>query len=437
MPKRIGVVGGGIAGLVAAYELSKAGAHVTVLERETKMGGLARSFVVEPGVVVERYHHFICKPDKLYLEMVAELGLAARVRWVATQMGFYHACRLSPIGDPLSMLRSPHFSLGQKMRLAMATAGITLGDSSGWKRLEDVPAPEWLVRRYGPRVYRVLYEPLLRLKFHEYAPRISAAWMWARFHRLGKSRTPTQKEQLGYLGGGTQVYIDALESALFSRGADLQVSAAVDEVIIDGARAIGVRCAGELRRFDAILVTVPIPSVRSLLRGADASYLRSLERVAYIDVVAVAMRLKRSFSKYFWLNVSDPDIDLPGIVEYTNLNPRPDLGGDAIVYMPQYAPAKHRVHGMSDLELFDKNFGLLRTINPEFDRRWVRRYWVHRDKFAQPICDMGFSRHTPPMRTPIADLYLTDSSQLHPYDRSISGSTALGKRAAQLILGRA
>lgn len=434
MKTRVGIIGGGIAGLVAGYELSKAGAQVTILERERRMGGLASSFAVGPGQEIERYYHFICKPDKPYIDMMCELGLISRLRWVTTEMGLFYDGEVHMIGAPLSLLMFPSLSISDKIRFVWSTAMAKLGNSTNWKALEDVQAQEWLVQRYGQRTYDVLYAPLLNLKFRECAPKVSAAWMWARFHRLGNSRTITQKERVGYLEGGTQTYLDALEHALRERGADLRTSTSVECIVVEGGRAIGIQCGGELLRFDHILSTIPIPYTIKLLADTSSPYFDNLRQLEYIDVLVVVVRLQRRFSKCFWMNISDPDIGLAGIIEYTNLNPSPQLGGDAILYLPQYLPATHPLYEMPNEDLFDLHCKYLHKINPAFEPGWVKNYWVHRNRFAQPICDLGFSKRIPPIQTPIKGSYLTDSYQLHPDDRTVSGSTDLGRKAARLIL---
>jgi uncharacterized protein with NAD-binding domain and iron-sulfur cluster len=75
---RVGIIGGGIAGLVAAYELAKAGLAVTVIESSGKLGGLAASFAIEDGHEIEKYYHFICKPDRTYFQMLQELDTDER-----------------------------------------------------------------------------------------------------------------------------------------------------------------------------------------------------------------------------------------------------------------------------------------------------------------------------------------------------------------------
>ena len=101
------IIGGGIAGLVAAYTLAKAGARITLLETADRLGGLAGAFTIEPGVEIERYYHFICKPDKHYFAMLNELGIGDRLRWATTDMGLFHNDALRPFGDPLSLSGPP------------------------------------------------------------------------------------------------------------------------------------------------------------------------------------------------------------------------------------------------------------------------------------------------------------------------------------------
>jgi len=432
----VGIIGGGIAGLVAGYDLAKAGVHVTLLERNQRLGGLAGSFVIQPGLEVEKYYHFICKPDRPYLEILRELGLESRVRWTTTEMGLFYHGALYTLSDPFSLLAFPHLTWMDKARFSWSTLLAKFRNSTSWKDMEDISARDWLTQQYGERTYRILYKPLLDSKFGEYASHISAAWMWARLHRLGNSRTVTQQECVGYVEGGSQVFVDALEQAICSRRVEVQTSSVVEQIIVESGRVAGIRCNGALWPFDHVLSTVPIPFACKLLAGAQDPYFDDLRQLEYIGVMVTLLRIKRQFSKHFWVNVSDTRLALAGFIEYTNLNPCRHLGGDALIYLPQYLPHSHELYQMADQALSDLYCGYLQIINPDFERGWVREYWIHRDQFAQPICGMGFSRHIPAIQTPIDNLFLTDSYQLHPYDRSISGSTWLGRKAAQLILSK-
>ncbi len=311
MNLRVGIIGGGIAGLVAGYELSKVGARVTILEREQRLGGLASSFALTPQAEVERYYHFICKPDRAYLDMIHGLGLASRLRWRTTKMGLFYNGGMHTIGDPLSLFRFPHFSFGDKLRFVWSTATVKFSSSKSWKPLENISAEQWLVQCYGRRAYDILYASLLNLKFRAHASRISAAWMWARFHRLGNSRTITQKECLGYLEGGTQLFISVLEQVLHRQGAAVYTDATVERVVVDDGRVIGMQCNGEYLSFDCVLSTVPVPKFLELVASADGPYFDNLRRLEYIDVLVMVLRLRHFFQPIF-LDEHQRPADRPG-----------------------------------------------------------------------------------------------------------------------------
>ncbi len=433
---QVGIIGGGIAGLAAAYELSRAGAQVTLFESAPSLGGQAGSFPLGDGQWAEKYYHFICKPDQPYLELLGELGLASRVRWVTTEMGLFYNDALYTLGDPIGLLAFPHLAWTDKARFGWSTLLAKLRNSTSWKNMENIAAREWLAQQYGERTYQMLYKPLLDGKFGEYASQISAAWMWARLHRLGNSRTATQKERVGYVEGGSQVYVDALEQALRSHAVEIRTGSAVEQIIVEAGRVAGIQCNGALRPFDQVLSTVPIPYACQLLAAVQGPYFDNLRQLEYIGVMVTLLRIKQSFSKHFWVNVSDARLPLAGFIEYTNLNPCRHLGGDALIYLPQYLPYSHELYQMPDQALLDLYCGYLHIVRPDFERSWVRQYWIHRDQFAQPICGMDFSRRMPAIQTPIDNLFLTDPYQLHPYDRSISGSTWLGREAARMILSK-
>ena len=68
------VVGGGITGLSIAYILSKSNYDVTVLEADSKFGGLLNTFEVGNNKLEFYYHHFFTH-DKEINWMINELGL--------------------------------------------------------------------------------------------------------------------------------------------------------------------------------------------------------------------------------------------------------------------------------------------------------------------------------------------------------------------------
>ena len=71
-----------------------------------------------------------------------------------------------------------------------------------WRKLESLTAAEWLRSMGGERVYRVVWEPLLRGKFGTLAEEIAAVWFWNKLKLRGGSRGKGGEEQLAYYNGG-------------------------------------------------------------------------------------------------------------------------------------------------------------------------------------------------------------------------------------------
>jgi protoporphyrinogen oxidase len=189
----------------------KRGHQVTVLEAAPEAGGMAAHFDLG-GLSIERYYHFVCKADRSTFDLLAELGLGDKMRWVPTSMGYYIDGRLYPWGDPLSLLTFPKLSLIEKLRYGAMMFFSTR--RSDWQSLENVSAKDWITRWCGSAVYERLWAPLFRLKFFEYAENISAAWIWTRIKRVGTSRRSLFQEELGYIEGGSETLVHALTRAI-------------------------------------------------------------------------------------------------------------------------------------------------------------------------------------------------------------------------------
>ena len=122
------------------------------------------------------------------------------------------------------------------------------------------------------------------------------------------------------------------------------------------------------------------------------------------------------------------------MIEYSNLNTGVCENGDRILYIPQYLPSDSPRYQLDDEQIFEEYVGHLSRMKLGFDRSWIRDWWVFRDKYAQPICTTGFSRRVAAMDSTVSGLYITDSHQLYPDDRTVSNSIGLGQKAAAIML---
>ncbi|ARN79934.1 NAD(P)/FAD-dependent oxidoreductase [Methylocystis bryophila] len=427
---KVAVIGAGAMGLAAAYHAAKAGHCVTVYEADKVAGGMAAHFDFD-GLSIERYYHFVCKSDHATAELMDELGIGDKMRWVATKMGFHFRGRLYDWGNPFALLAFPHMSFAEKLRYGLMMFLATKRRAAG--SLENISTKEWIQAWCGPRVYDALWRPLFDLKFYGLAENISAAWLWTRLKRVGTSRRSLLQEELGYIDGGSETLVRALVEAIQARGGALRLGARVDEVVVENGRVIGVRLGGDLSSCDAVISTVPTPLVSKLIPALPQELKDSYQAIKNIGVVCLIFKLARSVTPNFWVNVSDPSIKIPGFVEFSNLRALENV----IVYVPYYTPIDTPVWSKSNQELLDEAFGYLKKINPSLSDADRIAATAGRLLHAQPVCPPGFGARIPKIETPIVGLQVADTCFYYPEDRGISESVRIGKEMAEAVGGPA
>src|SRR5271170_4227149 len=349
-------------GLAAAFHALKAGHTVEVLDAAPEPGGMAAHFDLA-GLSIERFYHFVCKSDKPTFELMDELGIGDRMRWKTSSMGIYTGGRLYEWGNPIALLKFYEISLISRLRYGLF-AFVSVRRNR-WDALETESARSWITRWCGTEVYERLWKPLFELKFYQYADNISAAWIWTRIRRLGRSRRSMMQEELGYIEGGSQTLVDALCSAIVARGGRISTSCAAQKVVVEDGRLAGVLTSKGLVQADAVICTVPTPLISAIVPDLPADWKQRYDSIINTGVCCLVFKLRRSVSPHFWVNVSEPDIAIPGIIEFSNLR---SVGGESVVYVPYYMPNDNFKFSWTDQQLLDEAFEYLRRINPALTR---------------------------------------------------------------------
>ncbi|MFW6182932.1 MAG: FAD-dependent oxidoreductase, partial [Chloroflexota bacterium] len=157
-------------------------------------------------------------------------------------------------------------------------------------------------------------------------------------------------------------------------------------------------------------------------------------------VLTLALRHQLMENTY-WLNIpaaspdkSENEIPFLALVEHTNYIDRKHYGGDHLVYCGDYVTPDHPYLSM-DKEALEAHFvSHLHQINPAFEPQWIRRSWLFRARYAQPVPEVNHSRNIPDLRTPLPNLYFASMSQVYPWDRGTNFAVSIGREVAKLIL---
>jgi protoporphyrinogen oxidase len=295
-----------------------------------------------------------------------------------------------------------------------------------WTALDRVEATGWIKRWVGQRAYDVLWDKLFRLKFFEHTENLSAAWIAARLARVAKSRKSLFVESMGYLEGGSEVLIRELAARIAAMGGRVEVNMPVTRVLTANGRVRGVQAGERVIECDAAISTVPLKYVPAMAPDLKPEELEKIRAIENIGVVCVLLKLKRPLSRYFWMNTNDESMAIPGIIEYTNLNPL----AHHVVYVPFYMPQTHPRYARPSEEFVAEVMGYVKRINPQLQDDWVLATHVSRYQFAQTVCTPNFFAKLPPLATSIGGFLMADTSFYYPEDRSISESVLVGKKLA-------
>ncbi|MFN8584454.1 MAG: NAD(P)/FAD-dependent oxidoreductase [Dehalococcoidia bacterium] len=433
---KVVIIGGGIGGLAAGLDLTRAGHEVRIYEASDVLGGQVRTFEVGGGRLEIFYHH-IFHSDTFVTETVNELGLGKDLEWIESKVGFLSDGRIYPFVGALDLLRFKPVSLLTRVRLGLAA--LYLRRQSDWKRYEGKRAKPWIERYVGREGYNRVWGPLLRAKFGDHADDISMTWFWGKIYLRFASRPGGlfAREKLGYLRGSFGRLVDRMGEAVEEHGGIVRTSCPVHEVLSKDNRVTGVRLGGpdgEVVPADAVIATTPSQIFERTVPNLDPEYVRRLDSIDYQWATVFVLALDRPLSSTYWLTVTDPDCPFVVAIEQTNFRSPSEYGGQHVVYFSNYTDPGDPIVDENEEQVLDRYEAYIRRINPAFDRSWIKGKWLFKDRAGQPIVHYRYHESIPPLATGIEGLYLANTTQIYPEDRGQNYSIRIGKQVAKLAM---
>lgn len=425
------IIGGGIAGLTAAYELCKQGHKVSIFEKNAELGGHMATFKVE-GARLEKFYHHIFTGDIKMIRLIEELGLDKRLKWLKSSVGTYYHGKLYRFATPLDLLRFSPLSPIDRIRMGLVT--LWLRRYKNWHNLEGITARDWIIRYAGKKCFEIVWEPLLRGKFGERLKDIGMVWFWGKIHlRMASRGKGMQKEKLGYLMGSFGLITDALSNRIRNAGGEIHTSSTIDQIIVEDNKVKGVKLKQEVFPFDAVISTTPSTVFNKLLTQMPPDYVQRLEGMQYQAAMCLVLNIKQSFLPFYWVNISDSSIPFVAVIEHTNLIDRYQYNGSRILYISSYISHDNPLYKKNAAKLLEEYLPYLQKLNPNFKTDWVTDLYLFKEDAAQPIISTNYSRQIPDHRTPVEGLYLANTTQIYPEDRGMNYSVSLGQNISKII----
>lgn len=432
MPKHIAIVGGGFTGLTAAYKLAQKGHRVSLFEYGNCLGGLASNFTIN-GHNLERAYHHLFTTDQDILDLAKELGLEEQLLYCDSSMAIYFDGAFHSFSSPMDLLKFPPLDFLNIIRFALVT--LYLKHTENYQKFSKVSAAKWLRKWYGSKAYRVVWEPLLKGKFHRHYQDVSMAWLWRRIYTRGNS-SKKGHEKLIYFKNGFQVITDALESKLAELGVEVHLESKI-ECITSANNGPELKLAEkDAVRFDSIVCTIPSHTFIQLTKNdphCTPEYVQQLESIEYLGATLVVFSSPQSLSKYYWHNINDLESPFLVFIQHTNLTDKQYYKGDHVYYLGCYVPHEHRFFKQSEKELYQEFFHYLKKIFPQFQEKEIREKYLFRFKNAQHVVDTVYEQKIPDYQTPLPGVCLANFSQIFPEDRGTNFAVREGIKIARLV----
>lgn len=431
--RRIAIIGGGIAGLSAAYDLTKPGTaptQVTVFEAGPVLGGLAAGFKGRPtwDWPLEHFYHHLFTNDDAIIGLTAELGLSDLLEIHRPNTVIHCQGDDYQLDSPISVLKFPLIPVIDRLRMGMAIAYLRYHPLKPWRQFDKLLAGQWMRKWMGRAAYETIWQPMLQGKFGPHYEEVNLAWFWARIVK----RTPS----LGYYRGGFQAFVDGLADRVRSQGVAIHTSTPVRAIRPAADSGLTVTVSGQPpAHFDAVLSTVSPGLMAKMAPDLPAAYLGQLAKLKSMGAVVLTVALDRQLTPdIYWNNIPKREgLPFLALVEHTNMIDPAHYAGDHLLYLGDYLDTDHPYFSMDTDQLLAEFLPALTRFNPAFDPSWVTGAWMHKATYAQPVPPVGYAAMIPDIRTPLPGLFFASMSQVYPWDRGTNYAVEIGRRAAGMI----
>jgi len=297
--EKIVVVGAGVAGLTAGYLLSQKGYRVVVIEKEDRVGGLARSFYYD-GFIFDIGPHRFHTEDKEVLEFIKNILGEEKI--------------ILPRSSGVWMFGEYHdWPLNWKVifKLPLPIILKTVVDLFFKKPQEGSSFENYIMSKYGKTLYDIFFKPYTE-KFLKLSPEnVHQNWAEAGIDRAVIDKNvkmgnlgeviktalipkPVETNFLYPANGGIDMFSKRLAEGIEKNGGEVILNTVVDGIECEGSKIKDIYYRGKCLHPKLIIWTAPLTTLSNLLKMSPSD-MRYLSIVLYnIEVHGV------STTKYQW-----------------------------------------------------------------------------------------------------------------------------------------
>jgi protoporphyrinogen oxidase len=282
----------------------------------------------------------------------------------------------------------------------MGLVAIYIGLDKNWGKYKGISAVKWMEKAVGKKAYKVVWQPLLKGKFHKFYKDISMAWLWARIHTRGNSKNEKGEEVLGYIDGGFNKLTERLAELIKKNGGEIKLDQEIKEIKY------------LKKEFDLIIDTRPD------------------KKIDYLGAVDIVFSSEQNLSRYYWHNINEPKSPFIAFIQHTNLVGVKNYNGKNVYYLGTYVPQDHRFLRINESKLKVEWFDYLKKIFPNFDKDLAKNISVFRFKNAQHIVSKKYKVK----KYKVSDkVYQMNFAQIYPEDRGMNYAIKEARKMVKIV----
>lgn len=415
MTRRVAVLGGGLAGLACAYELAKAGAEVTVIEREDHLGGMASSFSDDTDGETYTYdfgpHRFHTTDEQLIAhvkEILAGNHVKARRLSRIVLFGRFFDYPLQA-GNVLRNL--PPLVL---LRSFLDYFWVRFTERVGISHLSDDNFEGWVTKRFGKTLYDLFFGRYTGKTWKMPPEEISGDWASQRISQLDladavrktlfRPRNAPRSLVTEFIyprDGGIGEIARGYGRELEAMGATVITGAPVTRAHREGNRIVSVEYGGPAAgtvEADEFVSTIPITALARTVRPpAPAEVTDSIARLKYASIIFVYVKLaKPSVTPDSWMYLPESRLTIHRISEFKNFSSHCAPPGKTLVCAEITCRVGDEHWRASDEELSQIAVADLQELG-FIEPREVVGTIVKKIPYAYPIYDLRYKEHLAPV----------------------------------------
>ncbi len=341
--KRIAIIGGGPAGLTAAYCLSKNGQQVDVYEASDSVGGMCKTLELWDQLVDIGPHRFFSQDKKineLWLEVVGkDYKLVDRLTRIYYKGKFFQY----PLKATDALQKLGAVEVVRSMQSYFRTRVSPPHNDNSFEY--------WVTSRFGKRLFEIFFKSYSEKLWGIPCNELDADFAAQRIKKFSlseavkhaftrtKNKHKTLVSKFAYPLKGTGMVYEKMRDAIVSKGSNIHLSSPAQSVSLNADGAVnGLYTIDEkFHEYDIVLSSMPLTLMVKQLPTASDEVKEAVNQLKFRNTILVYLHVEGThLFPDNWLYVQEPEVQMGRITNFCNWIPDINKGSNNTILALEY-----------------------------------------------------------------------------------------------------